>query len=61
MQVTGFVLDLSGKCAEGIQMNWESYLVNKLEKECRKAQHQDYEFQFSWLLILISFVTWEIP
>jgi hypothetical protein len=30
-QVSGFVVDLTGKCTEGIQMNWEKYLVNQLE------------------------------
>jgi hypothetical protein len=28
MQVTRFVVDLVGKFVEGLQMNWESYLVN---------------------------------
>jgi hypothetical protein len=28
MQVTGFVVDLAGKCVEGLQMNWVSYLMN---------------------------------
>jgi hypothetical protein len=28
MQVTEFVFDLAGKCIEGIQMNWASYLLN---------------------------------
>jgi hypothetical protein len=27
-QVTGFMVDLAGKCVEGMQMNWVSYLVN---------------------------------
>jgi hypothetical protein len=26
-QVTGFVIDLAGKCVEGLQMNWVSYLI----------------------------------
>jgi hypothetical protein len=30
-QVTGFVVDLTGKCVEGMQMNWVSYLINQLE------------------------------
>jgi hypothetical protein len=59
-QVTGFVVDLMGKCVEGLQMNWASYLVNQLEKDFRKAQDQGYEFHFSWLLILISFIAWEM-
>jgi hypothetical protein len=60
-QVTGFVVDLAGKCVEGLQMNWESYLVNQLEQDCREAQDQGYEFHFSWLLILIAFIAWEMP
>jgi hypothetical protein len=61
MQVTGFVIDLAGKCVEGLQMNWVSYLVNQLELDCRVAQDHGYEFHFSWLLILITFTTWEMP
>lgn len=60
-QVTRFVVDLAGKCIEGMQMNWASYLVSELEKDCREAQDQGYEFHFSWLLILIAFVVWEMP
>jgi hypothetical protein len=32
-----------------------------LEQDCREAHDQGYEFDFSWLLILITFITWEIP
>jgi hypothetical protein len=46
---------------EGLQMNWEKYLVNQLEIDCREAQDQGHEFHFSWLLILIPFVAWELP
>jgi hypothetical protein len=60
-QVTGFVVDLAGKCVEGLQMNWVKYLVNQLELDCREAQDQGYEFHFSWLLILIAFIAWEMP
>jgi hypothetical protein len=60
-QVTGFVVDLAGKCVEGLQMNWVSFLINQLEKDCREAQDQGYEFHFSWLLILITFIAWEMP
>jgi hypothetical protein len=59
-QVTGFVVDLAGKCVEGLQMNWVKYLVNQLELDCYEVQDQDYEFHFKWLLILITFVAWEI-
>jgi hypothetical protein len=60
-QVTGFVIDLAGKCIEGMQMNWARYLVNELEKDYREAQDQGYEFPFSWLLVLIVFFTWQMP
>jgi hypothetical protein len=36
-QVTGFIVDLAGKCVEGLQMNWASYLLNQLEKDYREA------------------------
>jgi hypothetical protein len=42
-------------------MNWVKYLVNQLEIDCREAQDQGHEFHFSWLLILIAFVAWELP
>jgi hypothetical protein len=43
-----------------MQMNYTSYLVNELEKDCREAQDQGYNFHFSWLLILIAFVAWQM-
>jgi hypothetical protein len=30
-QVIGFVVNLAGKCVEGLQINWVKYLVNQLE------------------------------
>jgi hypothetical protein len=42
-------------------MNWVKYLVNQLELDCREAQDQGYKFHFSWLLILIAFIAWEMP
>jgi len=41
-----------------MQMNWASYLINKLEKDYHKAQDQGYKFHFNWLLVLIAFVSW---
>jgi hypothetical protein len=55
-----FVVDLIGKCAEGLHINWAKYLVNQLELDCREARDQGYEFHFSWLLILITFIAWEM-
>jgi hypothetical protein len=31
-----------------------------VELDCREAQDQGYEFHFSWLLILITFIAWEM-
>jgi hypothetical protein len=56
-QVVGFMVDLAGKCVEGMQMNWANYLVKELEKDCCEAQDLGYEFHYSWLIILIAFVT----
>jgi hypothetical protein len=60
-QVTGFVVDLAGKCVEVMQMKWENYLFNELEKDFVEAHDLGYEFHFSWLIILITFVTWKMP
>jgi hypothetical protein len=57
-QVTGFVVDLAGKCVEGLQMNWARYLVNQLEQDYHEARDQGYEFHFSGILVLISFIAW---
>jgi hypothetical protein len=44
-----------------MKKNWVRYLVNELEKDYSEVQYQGYEFHFSSLLILITFVTWEMP
>jgi hypothetical protein len=36
-------------------------MVNQLEIDYREAQDQGHEFHFSWLLIPIAFVAWELP
>jgi hypothetical protein len=42
-------------------MNWANYLVNDIEKDCHKAQDLGYEFHYSWMIILITFVAWKMP
>ena len=32
-----------------------------LNQDYHEAQDQGYEFHFSWLLILIAFIAWEMP
>jgi hypothetical protein len=61
MQDTGFIVDLTGKCMEGMKMNWASYLINELEKDYHEVQDQGCEFHFSWLLVCIIFVSWKMP
>jgi hypothetical protein len=41
-------------------MNWMKYLVNQQKLHCCKAQDQGYEFHFSWILILIVFISWDM-
>jgi hypothetical protein len=36
-QVMRFIFNLAGKCVEGMQMNWVSYLINELEKYCHEV------------------------
>jgi hypothetical protein len=43
-QVMGFVIDLTGKCIEGMQMNWVSYLVNQLEQDFAKHRTRAMSF-----------------
>jgi hypothetical protein len=59
-EVTGFFIDLARKCMEGLQMNWVNYIFNQLELDCHEAQDQGYEFHFTWLLILIYFISWKM-
>jgi hypothetical protein len=42
-------------------MNWMKYLVNQLELDYHEVQDQGYEFHFSWLLILTSFASRDMP
>jgi hypothetical protein len=46
-QVTGFIVYLTGKYVEGLQMNWVKYLVNQLELNCIEVQDPGYKFHFS--------------
>jgi hypothetical protein len=40
-QVTRFVVDLTKKCLEGMQMNWVIYLINELKKTVKKLRIKD--------------------
>jgi hypothetical protein len=45
---------------EGMQMKWANYIVNEIKKDFREAQDLGYEFHYSWMIILITFVTWKM-
>jgi hypothetical protein len=60
-QVIGFIVNLAGKCAEGLYMNSVKYIMNQLEVYCKETHDQGYKFHFRWILILIAFIAWEIP
>jgi hypothetical protein len=36
-QVKGFIVDLTEKCVEGLQMNWVKYLFNQMELDFCEA------------------------
>jgi len=55
-QVTGFAVEFTGKCVEGMQMNWVSDLINEPEKDCCEPQDLGYEFYYNCLIVLIAFV-----
>jgi hypothetical protein len=38
-----------------------NYLINELEKDYREARDLGYEFHYSWLIILIAFLAWNMP
>ena len=48
-------------CVAGVQMNWSHYLLNDLLADVESSQEKGTAFHYSWLLILILFVTWLEP
>jgi hypothetical protein len=60
-QIIEFMVHLAGKCVEGMQMSWVNYVVNELEKDFCETYYLGYEFHYSWLIILIAFVAWNMP
>ena len=49
------------QCTMSVQMNWLTYLLNELLEDAADAQEKGNILNYSWLLILISFVAWEEP
>jgi hypothetical protein len=46
------------KCEAGGHMNWEIFLVNQFLTEYKEAHEKGIEFDYAWLLILITLVAW---
>jgi hypothetical protein len=60
-QVPAGAITVTEKCVEGVQMNWETFLVNQFQIDYREAQDRGMEFHYAWLLILIALVAWREP
>ena len=60
-QCTADEITLVQLYAEGIQINWSHFLLNKLLQESIEPQEDGKAFHYSWLLILISFNAWSNP
>jgi hypothetical protein len=45
-KVSCFVVDLTGKCVEGLQMNWVKYLVNQLEIDLQRSSRSGARIPF---------------
>ena len=55
------IIDAAEQCVVGIQMNRLTYQLNELLVDCINSQEKGNPFNYSWILILISFVTWIKP
>jgi hypothetical protein len=60
-QVPVTVIATTERCVEGIQMNWETFLLNQFLIDCEEAQDKGTEFHYAWLLILIALSSWREP
>jgi hypothetical protein len=60
-QVPTTVIAATERCVEGVQMNWEMFLLNQFLIDCEEAQYKGFEFHYSWLLILITLSSWREP
>jgi hypothetical protein len=60
-EVPSDIISMIERCKEGMQMNWETFLVNQFLQDCTEAQEKGMEFHYAWLLILIALVGWQEP
>jgi hypothetical protein len=55
------VLATTAQCSEGILLSWAPYLLNLFLDDFKDAKELRIEFHYSWLIILIALVGWEVP
>lgn len=60
-EVSAGAIDLALHTKDGKQYNWCFYLFNQFMDDCKVAQEHNHMFHYSWLLIIMAFVTWKEP
>lgn len=60
-EVLAPVVALASQCTEGVQFNWVDYLHGEFLANCREAQEHNKTFHYTWLLLSIALVAWEMP
>lgn len=58
-EVPAGAIDLVAQAKEGKQYNWCMYLLNHFMEDCTSTQEHNQPFHYSWLLVLMAFVTWK--
>ena len=53
-------ITLAGQCEKGVSYNWSQYLCQEFLDNVREAQEEGKKFNYSWLLLLIALVAWEM-
>ena len=54
-------IDLATQVKEGEQYNWCLYLLNQFMDDYKATQESNQLLHYSWLLILMAFLTWKEP
>ena len=60
-EVLAGAINLTLHAKDGKQYNWCLYLLNQFMDDCRATQESNQLFHYSWLLIIMAFVTWKDP
>lgn len=60
-EVLAPVITMAAQCMEGFQFNWVNYLCIEFLANYHEAQEQGKTFHYTWLLLSIVLVAWELP